>query len=384
MASRSSQPLKVGVLGFGMSATIFHIPLIQSLPQLYTLHSVQSRSAGSPTADSPLAKFHKNFPDVKLVTTYEEVASDPDIDVVCVCTPNDSHEAVVKLLLENGKHVILEKPSFITSDAAQRSFDLAKEKQRLIAVYQNRRFDADFLTLRKLIEKKVFGPLNELSTYYDRYRPSLSSTAWKNSAAPGHGIVFDLGTHLLDQILHLFGLPAEVSTPVLRNVKEDGGAPDEMLVLLGYGKLNVLVRGTVLSPLKKQLRFVAKGKNASWVKYGIDAQEDQLKHWMSTRGLGVGGGLDEETFGFESEDLTGTLTIVKEDGSFTEEQPKTERGNYQAWYLQNHAAFVSNDASKLVVSDLDAINLIRLIELIYESASKGGAKLPVPSSWGTA
>jgi len=370
----TTTPLRCAVIGTGMSATVFHVPFILSLPQYFSLHSVLERSATS-TKSVAKDKWGSKVPNLKVVSSLEEVVEDPEVDVVVVSTPNSTHEAYTEAALKNGKNVILEKPSFITSGIASKMFQLATSAKSLIAVYQNRRFDCDFLTLKKVLESGELGELSEVETRYDRYRPALVGNTWKETSGTGQGVVWDLGSHIIDQVLLLFGVPTSITTPTLQNSRQVGSPQflDNFVTVFYYAPsaekgrklpLTVTIGAGILSVLKTQLRFVIKGSKGSWVKYGIDPQEPQLK-------MNPPMALTDPAFGVESTELEGTLSTVGADGAVVATKIPTEKGDYLKWYKATGEALQSGNEQDLVVSPKEAVNLIKIIELIYKSYETG-------------
>ncbi|KAG9003810.1 hypothetical protein FRB94_008504 [Tulasnella sp. JGI-2019a] len=366
----SSKPIKVSVLGMGMSATVFHIPFIQTLPHLFSLHSIFERSAT--TEHSEARKRYGNG--IKVVTSLEEVVNDSEVDCVVISTPNITHYPYAKASLQAGKNVIIEKPLVPTSTEAEELITLAASHSPplIIATYQNRRYDSDFLTVKKLMDKGVFGDIVEFETRFDRYRPVLKGGGtWKEQSGAGQGIVYDLGSHLVDQVLTLFGTPDRIYAHIYNARKlgpadfddaffaefyYDSGANGSQLPLV------VTVRGSPLSALKSQPRYTIKGTKGSFLKHGLDVQEDQL------RVLNPPMATSDSAFGVEPESNYGLLTTVDSSNHMKEERVVAERGNYLGWYEDVGAALQAHDPSKLYVTPEQARETIRMIELMYESS----------------
>jgi len=241
----------------------------------------------------------------------------------------------------------------------------------LIATYQNRRYDSDFLTLKKLIDRGAFGEIVEFESRFDRFRPKLKGGTWKEQAGWGSGIVFDLGSHLIDQVLTLFGTPDRVSAHIY-NARRLGPAEfddtffanffyDRVEDEPGHLPLIVSVRGSPLSAFESQLRYAVRGTKGSFLKHGIDTQEDQLK-------LNPPISTNAATFGVELETDQGLLTTVDASGRLSEERIVSERGNYLGWYENVGLALQAGDPSKLYVTPQQARETIRMIEVMYESS----------------
>ncbi|KAG8889128.1 hypothetical protein FRB98_005743 [Tulasnella sp. 332] len=364
----SSNPVKVSVLG----ATVFHIPFIQSLPHLFSLHSILERSA---TAEhSEARKRYGN--DINVVTTFEQVINDPEVDCVVISTPNATHYPFAKAVLQAGKSVIIEKPLVPTSTEADELIALASSHSPplIIATYQNRRYDSDFLTVKKLVDQGAFGDIVEFETRFDRWRPALKGGGtWKEQTQPAQGIVYDLGSHLIDQVLTLFGTPDRIYSHIYNARKlgpadfddaffaqyyYDSGARGSQLPLV------VTVRASPLSALASQLRYAIKGTKGSFLKHGLDVQEDQLR-------LNPPLSTSDRAFGVEPESIHGVLTTVDSSNHLKEERIVAEKGNYMGWYEGVGAALQARDPSKLYVTPQQARETIRMVELMYESSRSG-------------
>ena len=262
--------------------------------------------------------------------------------------------------------VVVEKPFTPTSAEAQELVDLAKSQNRVITVYQNRRWDSDFQTLKKYIDDGTLGRIVDFQTHFDRHRPLETSGSWKTQHAPGTGAVYDLGTHLMDQVVHLFGLPQRV-TGFVGSQREINttGLEDSCTVLLHYDsrKLLVTVKAGVVSPEVNQLRYWVRGEKGSFKKFHLDPQEDQLRK----EGMKPG----DKGYGIEREDHHGVLNVVAADGKIVSEVvPTVEPPTYVAYY-RRLAAAMGGDASKVPVAPEEAVGVIKLVELARESSRLG-------------
>lgn len=261
--------------------------------------------------------------------------------------------------------VVVEKPFTPTSAEAQELTDLAKSQGVLITVYQNRRWDSDFLTLKKYIENDTLGRIAEFETHFDRHRPDPPAENWKAYNTPGNGAIYDLGTHLMDQVVHLFGFPQRITAFVgsQRDVNPHG-LEDSCTVLLHYDSLKMVatVKAGVVSPEVKQLRYWVRGVKGSFKKFYLDPQEEQLRK----QGLKPG----DEGYGLEPEERYGTLNIVKDGQILSEVAPTVKPATY-AEYYRRLAAALDGDASQIPVSPEQAVGVIRLVELARESSKLG-------------
>ncbi|KAG8911776.1 hypothetical protein FRC00_005842, partial [Tulasnella sp. 408] len=267
--------------------------------------------------------------EIKVVTTIDEVLSDPEVRCVVVGTPNSTHYGFAKSILQAGKHVIIEKPLTPSVSEANELIQIAKSHSPplIIATYQNRRFDSDFLTLARLIFNGTLGNISSFETRYDRWRPQLKGGTWKEQAGKGQGVLYDLGSHLIDQVLVLFGIPNRIFGQIYNSRKlGPDDFDDAFFGTFFYDNvpgsnipLVVHLHGSPLSAVEPQLRYSVKGTKGSFVKYGIDPQEDQLKldPPMST---------SDPAFGVEAEQLVGVLTLVQSDGTLKSERITSEHG----------------------------------------------------------
>ncbi|KAL8937305.1 MAG: hypothetical protein Q9216_004493 [Gyalolechia sp. 2 TL-2023] len=343
----------VGIVGYGLSAKVFHIPLIEVVPELCLYAVVQRR----PTPDNDVLRDH---PGVKVYNAAEEMVKDGSIDIVVVTTPPATHFELAKLALENNKHVIVEKPFVPTTKEANDLIALAKKHQKLLTVYQNRRWDSDFLALKTLIKEANPTPLGRIvdfESHFDRYKPSPASSsttkAWKTRPEPGGGAIYDLGTHLIDQIVVLFGLPGKITAFLgsQRVGNTGGGYEDACTVLLHYdGGMMATVKVAVVSAEAAQLRF--------W--YHEDCQEAHL-----TQGMKPG----DDGFGIEPDEWNGTLTTVDDGNLIPKSYPTVRRATYKDFYTQFVQAV--DGRGEVPVKPEDAASVIRLVELAKESSEQG-------------
>ncbi len=266
-------PIHVALIGYGMAGKIFHAPVIQAVPGL-RLVAIQSSQPDKVNAD---------WPEVWVSQTFEEVIQNPQIDLVVIATPNTTHFELARRALLAGKHVVVDKPFTLYSSEARVLAAMASEGQRLLAVFQNRRWDDDFLTLRKLVEAGALGEVVYFESHFDRYRPQVQNR-WREQAGPGSGLWYDLGPHLADQALELFGPPLAVYADIAQQ-REHAQTPDYFHVLLRYPRLRVVLHASALAP-GGSARFVVHGTAGSFVCRGLDAQEALLKQGLRPGGPG--------------------------------------------------------------------------------------------------
>jgi predicted dehydrogenase len=365
----------VGVIGYGyeafptplerspliaqrMSAKVFHIPLIQVTPQ-FVLHSIVQRT---PKANNDASNDHTS---AKIYRSAEEMFADSSIDIIAITTTPDTHFSFAKSAIESGKHVIVEKPFVPTSGEAQELVELSAKTGKLICVYQNRRWDSDFLTVKKLLDNGTMGRCVEFNTHFDRYKPERPEN-WKGTLGMDQagGVIYDLGTHLIDQAYVLFGMPATV-TGLFANQRNDGAVePDSITIILQYsnGGPVVTVKAAVMSIETKQLRYWVRGTKGSFKKFNLDVQEDQLKAGKKPGDAG---------FGVESADRAGSLVILQSGAPTETTFPNVEPLTYAALYAGFARAIEGGGADSVPVKAAEARDVLKIIEAARESAKSG-------------
>ncbi|KIJ56753.1 hypothetical protein M422DRAFT_57398 [Sphaerobolus stellatus SS14] len=357
----SPKPIKTAVVGVGLAGTVFHLPLLVALPELFEVTVVVERNPQQEGGKA--AKFGLK---PKVVATIEEAVADPDVEFVVIGTPNATHYPFAKIALTAGKHVLVDKPIAPTYNEAMDLFKLAKEKNLVLYAFQNRRWDSDFLTVKKLIQEGNLGHLTEFESHFDRYRTSLR-VQWHGGDIPGSGLIYDLGSHLIDQSLVLFGVPEKV-TAFLQNIGKLGDVEDNFTIFLHYGTtpkrptpVTAILRSHFQSARKTQLRYSIKGLKGTFTKTGVDVQEDQLK----AANIAV----SDPSFGTEPEEIYGTLELLQQDSTIKETKVISEKGTYPSLY-RNVAAAI-REGAPLDVKWEDAAMVIRIIELAKQSSAEG-------------
>ncbi|HEX4006825.1 MAG TPA: Gfo/Idh/MocA family oxidoreductase [Acidobacteriaceae bacterium] len=341
------EPIRVGVVGFGLAGRIFHTAVVAATPGLELACIVQR--TGDEAAQA--------YPGVRIARTVEEMLGDSGIQLVVIATPSYSHCELAKQCLRDQRHVVVDKPFTLTSRDAAELIHLADERKLLLTAYQNRRWDGDFQTVLQVIESGKLGPLVSFETHMDRFRPEPRLQAWRESGGPGGGILFDLGPHLVDLALTLFG-PPETIWASIRIEREDAVVDDAWDIFLTYAHrspASVLLRAT-LTACAPGPRFVLHGTRGSFTKWGIDPQEEQLKAGMS---------FDAPGMGEEPQRAWGELTL-HEGGT---RRVPTLRGDYRGFYANVRDVLLGR--AELVVKPRQAWQTTRLIELARESAAQG-------------
>jgi scyllo-inositol 2-dehydrogenase (NADP+) len=336
-------PIKTALLSYGMSGEIFHAPLITADPH-FSLVTVLQRNSD---------KAKSRYPDVRIVRHIGDILDDDAIELLVINTPNESHYEYASQALEAGKHIIVEKPFTVSAEEAERLINLAKKKKRMLTVFQNRRWDGDFMTVKKVLDNQWVGKVAEFELHYDRYRNYIEANTWKEEQGPGSGILYNLGSHMLDQVLVLFGMPNEVDARVGIQ-RPDGKVEDFYDIRMSYDNFHTIVKSSYLVR-EPTPRYIVHGTEGSFIKYGIDPQEQALKDGKTPGTPG---------WGMEAKELWGKLNTTIE-GLHYEGLIETLAGNYLEFY-KNVSAVIRDDAS-LAVKPEESRDVIKLIEACYES-----------------
>jgi scyllo-inositol 2-dehydrogenase (NADP+) len=339
-------PIRVGMVGYGMAAKVMHLPFITTLKE-YRLVSVLERHHH----DS-----QEKYPEVSVVKTIDELVSNPDLDLIVITTPNDTHFEYTQKALAAGKHVVLEKPFTIHSEDARILIESSKKANRVLSVFQNRRYVNDFLTIKKILGEKLLGDIVEFEAHYDRYRPAAKLNAWREEDIPGSGILYDLGAHLIDQALYLFGIPKTI-TADLRLQRPHAKTVDYFDLRLDYGFTRVILKACMLV-LEPGPRYMIHGVNGSYLKYGEDPQEALLRAGVFPPRPG---------WGVESEEFWGLLHTETQ-GKIIKEKYPTLPGNFYLYYLNLYKTLA--EGAPLLEKPEHGFNSVRMIELAMESNRK--------------
>ncbi|OUL60021.1 Gfo/Idh/MocA family oxidoreductase [Flavobacterium sp. AJR] len=336
------QKIKTALLSYGMSGKVFHAPFINIHPGFELIGSWE-RSKKLIQAD---------YPTVRSYPTIEDVLAD-DVDLVIVNTPVETHYEYAKKVLEAGKHAIVEKAFTTTVAQAQELADLAKAKGLKLAVFQNRRWDSDFKTVQKVVKDGLLGDLVEAEFHFDRFNPLLSIKAHKETANSGAGILKDLGPHLIDQALHLFGFPKSVFADI-RITRENSLVDDYIDLLLYYDDFRVRLKASFFVR-EANPAYVVHGKKGSFLKPRGDVQEDDLK--LSKKP-------DTVTWGTEAEGLNGILH-TEIDGKVIKEKIPTLQGNYYEFFDGVYKSITTNTIEPVTAED--GVKTMKIIEAAIAS-----------------
>lgn len=336
-----SDSIRVGLIGYGYASKTFHAPLIAGTPGM-ALAAVSSSDA---------TKVHADWPSVPVVSEPKHLFNDPNIDLIVIPTPNDTHFPLAKAALEAGKHVIVDKPFTVTLSQARELDALAKSFGRVLSVFHNRRWDSDFLTVKALLNEGTLGEILFFESHFDRFRPQVRNR-WREQAGPGSGIWYDLAPHLLDQAVNLFGLPVSMTVD-LAQLRPGAQTTDYFHAVLSYPQRRIVLHGTMVAAAESA-RYILHGTRGSYVKFGLDPQEERLKN---------GERLPQEDWGYDMRD--GVVTRV-EGEERVEETLLTIPGNYPAYYAAIRDALHGTGDNPVPASQ--AIQIMELIELGIESA----------------
>ena len=334
--------LNVGLVGFGFAGKTFHAPVIRVVEGLRLTTIVQRHGGGAPDP---------RYADVEFVRSVDELLSRA-VDLVVIATPNTSHHPIAKQCLQAGRHVVIDKPFTTTVAEADELVQLGAAQRRVLSIYQNRRYVGDFVTLRALLSQGALGRVTMFEAHFDRFRPELRPRAWREQSLPGSGVWFDLGAHLLDQALVLFGTPQAISADI--RIERDGAAADDAFdVTLHYPHMRALLRGSMLAAAPGPT-FAVHGTKASYIKYGLDPQEAALK---------AGREPDEPDWDAEPSELYGELTGPEDTRTIP-----TIPSSFTHYYENVRDAILGK--AQLAVTPEQARNVIRGLELAVASSQQ--------------
>jgi scyllo-inositol 2-dehydrogenase (NADP+) len=337
-------PINTALCSFGMSGLVFHSPFLSINPH-FNFYAVWERTKN-------LAQ--EKFPQVKTYRTLEAMLADDLVELVIVNTPNYTHYEYAKKSLEAGKHVIVEKPFTIDVTQANDLIELAKKQNRVLSVYQNRRYDSDYKTIKKVVSENLLGELVEVEMHFDRFQEELSPKVHKETPGPGAGVLYDLGSHLIDQALQLFGKPEKIFADI-RIVRPNSKVDDYFELLLYYPKLRVRLKASYI--VREALPgYILHGLKGSFIKPKTDIQETLLKE-------GVIPG--KKDWGTEPETEKGLLhTEIK--GKEVIEFITSEQGNYNDYYNAIFEAIRNNQP--LPVTAEEGAEVIKIILAAFKSS----------------
>jgi scyllo-inositol 2-dehydrogenase (NADP+) len=345
-------PIRTAIVGFGSVAEKMHAPLIDVCSKLSLVAAVER------TTTNCESKYRG-------VTTYrnlEDLLTADAADLIVITTPNEFHFPMAKQALLAGKHVVVDKPVTIFSHEAEELDQIAKEKKLILSVFHNRRFDGDVLTIQKLLSDQTLGEVVYLESHFDRFRPDITEN-WREKDVPGNGITYDLGVHLIDQMVLFFGLPNWVQADI-RKQRTGAIADDYFDITLDYGSIHCKATAGVLVGAPTP-RFLVLGKKGTYIKYGLDIQESKFKAGEHPEG---------KDWGVEPKEKWGKIFYSESEESFP-----TENGDYRIFY-QNVACSILGKEN-LLVTIPQTISVLKIIEAAFESAVKGRRILRQEAGW---
>ncbi len=339
--------IKTGICSYGMSGKLFHAPFIEAHPD-FELAAVVERNKN---------ESREKYPQAKIYRSVEEMLADDTLQLIIVNTPTHTHYAYVKAALQKGKHIIVEKPFTVLVKEAEELNALAEKNNLLLSVYHNRRYDGDYLAVKKIIEENILGELSEVEIRYDRYRTSASGKQHKEGDLPGAGTLYDLGSHLIDQALQLFGRPDALFAD-LATMRENVKAVDYFELLLFYKKMRVRLKATVIAR-ETYYAYIVHGMKGSFLHHRSDRQEQQLldgiapsvKPWCA---------LSQEPNGILHAEIN---------GEEIRKQVTSPPGNYMDYFTDVYKALTGQAANPVPAAD--AIQTAEIIEAALESMKSG-------------
>jgi predicted dehydrogenase len=342
--------IRVGVIGFGFVSKTFHVPLLNATDG-YKITAVSSSHPADVTAV---------LPDVDVVSDPKSLATHPDVDLVVIASPNETHVPLAELSMRAGHNVVVDKPFTITVEEARHLAAVSKEKNVLLSVFQNRRWDSDFLTVQDAIRRDLTGRVVLFESRIDRYRPEVRER-WREIPGPGAGLLYDLGPHLIDQALLLFGIPESVQA-TLANQRRGARTDDFFQLVLRYGEMIALLSaGSLVSG--GSARFSVHGEKATIVKEKPDIQEDQLR-------AGVSPG--DPDWGLDPDDA-----VLYDGSSGATRTLKAARGDQRRYYVALREALHGRAPNP--VTPEQGTTVMAIIEAALRSDEEG-CRVPIESA----
>lgn len=361
MSTPSPAPIRTAVLGFGLAGKVFHCPFIAAVPGLELAAIVQRSGDTAAVA----------YPTARILRSPQEAFADPNIDLIVVGTPNETHFDLTSQALQAGKHVVVDKPLTTSATAARALIDLAKQYGRILAPFHNRRYDTDFLTVSKLHREGTLGRITQVVAHFDRFRPLQRPGTWKEIGGDPNGLLFDLGPHLVDQAVALFGLPARITGSV-RTDRDKTDIDDAFDIVLEYDitssngdtrSLRYECHATMLAA-NASPRFLVHGTRGSYIKQGLDPQESTLLGGARPPQLG-----SPEAWLPEPESAWGTLSVgtdLKEPIQVARTPYPSVTGDYRLFYANVRNAI--RGEAPLAIPSEDGYRVIQLLELARQSS----------------
>lgn len=346
--------IRVGLIGYGLAGRVFHAPLISSV-EGFKLSAVLERQS---------EEARRRYPGILTYRTLDEMLSDRSLDLIVVASPTGTHFDIARRVIESGKHAVVDKPLAVRSAEIEELRTRAREQNVLLIPFHNRRWDGDYLTVGRIVEERMLGRIVAFESRMDRWAPGATRRPWKNDAAQGGGVLLDLGTHLVDQALALFGLPLGVGAEVDRE-RDGEGANDSFTLRLRYDDMRVTLASNMLSSPAGP-RFVLRGTHGNYRKSGVDPQEAALAAISC---------IDSPDWGREDPSAWGLLNL-ETNGAIDSRPLETTAGDYRQFYAGVRDA-LDGHADPPVTPE-DAWRIARVLECAEQSA---GERWEVPCDW---
>jgi len=353
--------ISVAIVGDGLASRVFHVPFIEAVPGL-KIKGVVKRS-GDPTSISDVETVYRS---------YHEAIEDPSIDLLVIATPNDSHYEIARAAIAADKHLVIDKPITETSVQALELINAAKQVGTILAPFHNRRFDGDFRTVQSLCESKSLGRIVRIHSAFDSFQPKVRTSTWRENEGVGSGLLYDLGPHLFDQAISLFGAPKSIFCRIAKE-REGSRVVDAFNTIFEFDQANGHTIEYHCSANKISAmpapRFIIHGTQGSFTKLGLDPQEDALEARVRVPRWDTG-----EVWGAEDKANWGELVTMSDEGltkPLLREAIPTEAGDYRAFYANVRNAI--KDGEPLQVKPEDGLLAIQLIELAIQSSNQGMA-----------
>ncbi|MCG8309021.1 MAG: Gfo/Idh/MocA family oxidoreductase [Cytophagales bacterium] len=343
------RPIKTGIASYGMSGLVFHAPLLHVHPGFEMLKIVERSYKGS----------KERYPYISICKSFEELIHDDQLELIVVNTPDATHFDYCRMALDAGKNVVVEKPFTMKASEAEELISRSKACGKLLSVFQNRRWDGDYLTVKKVIREQLVGRLVAFESHFDRYRNFIQPDTWKEEPNAGAEIVYNLGAHMIDQAYELFGMPKSVSADI--GIQRTNGLVDDFYnIVLRYEDIHASLRSSYMVR-EEGPRYILHGTEGSFLKWGIDPQEEALKAKRYP---------DEQGWGVEPKRLWGKLN-TEINGLHYIGKIETVPGNYLAFYDNIYKAL--RNGAELIVKPEQSLDLMRIIEATVESDRTGHA-----------
>jgi predicted dehydrogenase len=333
--------MQIALMGFGLSGRYLQAPFYRAHPGFTVARVVTSRAE----------EVAEDFPGMTPTASLDEVLADDRIELVSIATPNETHYDFARASLEAGKHVLVDKPAAATAAQLRELRDLARKKDLHLFVFQNRRWDSDFLTVREVLNRKLLGSLVNYEARYDRWKPELNPKEWKETPGPTAGMLYDLGAHLIDQAITLFGVPDAVKGETWTQ-RRNSDIPDAFDLRLTYAEPLRVSLSCSLLVREPTPRYTLHGYRGSFVKYGIDVQEDQLRDDMTPA---------DDGFGDEPQEQRGLLHTER-DGRVVREPYPTRTGRWYDLFDNMHRTLTGTERPAVPLDDV--ITQLEIMEAV--------------------